>query len=137
MKGARYFTGKPCKNGHLSERSVANRTCLECHKEKMNARQTTNRENARTIDKKYYDNRTPERKRFRQVIHHKYRAEGELSHDIYDVLFAKQNGLCNMCADPFTKTADIDHILGIRNGGLNVDSNVQLLCRSCNVSKGS
>lgn len=26
----RYFTGKPCKHGHLSERIVANKTCLVC-----------------------------------------------------------------------------------------------------------
>lgn len=28
----RYFTGKPCKNGHLSERSISNGGCLECHR---------------------------------------------------------------------------------------------------------
>lgn len=27
----RYFTGKPCKHGHLSERLVSNRRCCECH----------------------------------------------------------------------------------------------------------
>lgn len=26
----RYFTGKPCKNGHLDERFVANYTCVTC-----------------------------------------------------------------------------------------------------------
>lgn len=25
-----YFTGKPCKYGHVSERYVVNRTCVEC-----------------------------------------------------------------------------------------------------------
>lgn len=28
-----YFTGKPCKYGHVAERSVSNRCCLECLKE--------------------------------------------------------------------------------------------------------
>ena len=27
-----YFTGKPCKNGHIAPRHVANRTCMECAK---------------------------------------------------------------------------------------------------------
>ena len=27
----RYFTGKPCKNGHISERFTANRECVACH----------------------------------------------------------------------------------------------------------
>ena len=26
----RYFTGIPCKNGHISERSCSNRNCLDC-----------------------------------------------------------------------------------------------------------
>lgn len=26
----RYFTGKPCRNGHISERKVANKTCVTC-----------------------------------------------------------------------------------------------------------
>lgn len=26
----RYYTGKPCKNGHDAERSVSNYTCLKC-----------------------------------------------------------------------------------------------------------
>ena len=29
---ARFYTGKPCKYGHLSERAVSNWRCLECHK---------------------------------------------------------------------------------------------------------
>lgn len=28
----RYFTGEPCKNGHVAERRVANSSCLECLK---------------------------------------------------------------------------------------------------------
>lgn len=28
-----YFTGKPCKNGHLSKRSVSSKGCYECHKQ--------------------------------------------------------------------------------------------------------
>lgn len=28
----KYFTGKPCKHGHISERKVNNRECLECVK---------------------------------------------------------------------------------------------------------
>lgn len=28
----RYFTGKPCKNGHITERAAANGGCMECHR---------------------------------------------------------------------------------------------------------
>lgn len=27
---SRYFTGKPCKHGHVAERSVSSRSCVEC-----------------------------------------------------------------------------------------------------------
>lgn len=30
----RYFTGKPCKNEHVAERLVSNRSCLQCVEEK-------------------------------------------------------------------------------------------------------
>ena len=26
----RYFTGNPCKNGHIAERLISNRACIEC-----------------------------------------------------------------------------------------------------------
>lgn len=29
----RYFTGKPCKSGHVAERRTSNRTCVECAKD--------------------------------------------------------------------------------------------------------
>lgn len=28
----RYYTGKPCKNGHLAERYVTSNACVECAK---------------------------------------------------------------------------------------------------------
>lgn len=34
----RYFTGKKCKNGHIAERQVSNKTCMECTRQKANAR---------------------------------------------------------------------------------------------------
>lgn len=33
----RYYTGLPCKRGHLSERSVSKRMCLACKNEQTNA----------------------------------------------------------------------------------------------------
>jgi len=29
-----YFTGKPCVNGHIAERQLSNRTCVECSRER-------------------------------------------------------------------------------------------------------
>lgn len=33
MGVTRYFTGKPCKHGHLSERNTKSGQCYECHRE--------------------------------------------------------------------------------------------------------
>lgn len=43
----KYFTGTPCKNGHLSERRVCNCICLECK------RDPSSREYMRQYNKKY------------------------------------------------------------------------------------
>lgn len=34
----RYFTGVPCKNGHVAERQVSNKTCVECAQSAARAR---------------------------------------------------------------------------------------------------
>jgi hypothetical protein len=39
----RYYTGKPCKRGHLAERDVAG-NCLECVREKRESEKTARRE---------------------------------------------------------------------------------------------
>lgn len=50
----RYFTGKPCKYGHVSERLVAGRKCLECHLESQ--RQRSNDGRNKEYKRKYMSN---------------------------------------------------------------------------------
>jgi hypothetical protein len=45
----RYFTGKPCKRGHVCERLVSNRACLECDCERILERYAANPEKYREI----------------------------------------------------------------------------------------
>jgi hypothetical protein len=45
----KYDTGKPCRNGHLSDRYISNGECIECHKLKI---KNYDRKNS---DKKYYE----------------------------------------------------------------------------------
>ena len=44
-----YFTGKPCKRGHVAMRQVSSITCMECSRDKCRARydKEKNRENGR------------------------------------------------------------------------------------------
>ena len=68
----RYFTGKPCKHGHVSERYTGSGACVECNatpeRKAYNARNARNARNA-TPERKAYKaaymasyNATPERK---------------------------------------------------------------------------
>ena len=45
----RYFTGKPCGKGHLSERFTSTKNCVTCHQERR-------RNNQKSIDHKYRPN---------------------------------------------------------------------------------
>jgi 5-methylcytosine-specific restriction endonuclease McrA len=61
---------------------------------------------------------------------------GEFSPDIIEKLTKTQKGKCNGCGVKLTKqNCCLDHIQPISKGGKSVDSNAQLLCRSCNSSK--
>lgn len=43
----RYFTGRPCKNGHIAYRVTANKNCAKCNREGVNKWRENNREKAR------------------------------------------------------------------------------------------
>ena len=61
--------------------------------------------------------------------------------DIKDFLYEIQNGQCNGCKriipGELRDLFDLDHIQPRKRGGLDVESNLQLLCRTCNVKKGA
>ncbi len=61
---------------------------------------------------------------------------GRLSKNIVSSLMMAQNGQCVYCRSKFGKY-HLDHIIPLALGGANIDSNVQLLCPSCNMSKGA
>ena len=55
---------------------------------------------------------------------------------IEELLFKTQLGYCFMCfGDLYELNWELDHIIPISKGGLHDDSNLQLLCVSCNRSK--
>lgn len=150
----RYFTGKPCWQGHISERSVNNRCCLACHALKEELWRFRNSEAAQSRDRKCRElnnqssrhrkeNHTPEKWAIK-LNYHKIKNQerreysyGQLSKNIWQTLFDKQNGLCNGCSNTLESNSHIDHIVPLSRGGDNLDNNVQLLCPYCNLSKGS
>ena len=58
--------------------------------------------------------------------------------DIVDFLYPRQAGRCNGCGEgEKKKNLHIDHIVPLAQGGTDELRNLQLLCGSCNTSKGS
>lgn len=49
----RYYTGKPCKYGHMSERTVSRSTCVSCHNDLTRRKYWENREAERVRSAKY------------------------------------------------------------------------------------
>jgi hypothetical protein len=63
----RYFTSNPCKYGHISERSTANGSCLECCRVKANSKRLENVELARFKEREYYRKNAKERRKALRV----------------------------------------------------------------------
>lgn len=75
-----------------------------------------------------------------RIIIHNYRAKkkqtGTLSSGLFDRLFKLQKGKCACCHADLNKIKPhMDHIIPLALGGLNIDSNIQLLCQPCNNQK--
>ena len=51
-----YFTGKPCKKGHIEPRTVSRRSCMGCLREQSLKWRSDNPEKAKSFRDKYYKN---------------------------------------------------------------------------------
>ena len=64
-------------------------------------------------------------------------AEGRYSVEDVERLVAAQAATCAGCAAPLAEGYHVDHIVPLTTGGSNWPDNIQLLCPTCNLSKGS
>ena len=65
---------------------------------------------------------------------------GTTSPDIEALLMERQKGRCVAagCSASFAKTGHhLDHIIPLAKGGLHDDTNLQLLCPTCNLQKSA
>lgn len=81
----------------------------------------------------------PESQRIRE---HNRRARkrvngGKLSPDLSAKLYKLQRGKCPCCKKPLGDDYHMDHIVPIKLGGANIDSNIQLLRQRCNNQKSA
>lgn len=78
-----------------------------------------------------------------KVYHHRRRAqlhaaEGSVSAGREGQLMRLQQGKCACCRVSLKETKHhIDHMTALSRGGTNDDSNLQLLCATCNLQKGA
>lgn len=133
-----YFTGKPCKNGHVVNRETKTGQCLNCVKNAITKWRSNNFAKVKSSYAAYKRNnrgRVNANNRSRQL--RKQRAtpqwsEKELIRSVYDG------------ADYLSRLTgiqwDVDHIVPINNQdvcGLHVLNNLQYLPHTDNVRKGS
>lgn len=72
------------------------------------------------------------RRRYREL-----KTGGRLSKGLADKLFALQRGKCACCHKSLEDGYHMDHIMPLALGGPNEDTNIQLLCPFCNLSKSA
>lgn len=77
-----------------------------------------------------------------RLVQHRRRARkrgsaGVLSVDLKDKLFKLQKGKCPCCGLALGRNYHLDHIMPLARGGLNTDSNIQLLRAVCNLRKNA
>ena len=73
----------------------------------------------------------------RTEYRHGRRAAGQFSYSVVPALKELQKGKCAICRNFLSSLIEVDHIMPIALGGTNESSNLQLLCRTCNRSKGA
>jgi 5-methylcytosine-specific restriction endonuclease McrA len=164
QKSIRYYTGKPCKFGHTSERLVSTKRCLECDRLRSALRRENdpnyaeaNRNHSRRFNienneylKRIKRERYAEDKEFRESekLRHKnyYRTqEGKqskiISRNKYRALKINAQAVCinkSMTEEFYLncpKGYEVDHIIPLSKGGNHDVSNLQYLTKTLNISK--
>lgn len=153
-----YFTGEPCKNGHVSKRYISG-NCVECKSMQMKEYNKkyvkANRDKVAAYHKKYYEDnkdsllayRSTHGKQWRKDNPMEARArsanrlaalngcEGELLAPELEMIYKEQGGKCGGCYVELTEGFHLDHIEPLALGGSNTPDNIQFLCAPCNCSK--
>jgi 5-methylcytosine-specific restriction endonuclease McrA len=139
---SKFFTGRPCKHGHLTFRRVsANGGCALCIdiRAKEWRKGKTDRNAYKRVIRWRAKNKTRWVVQRRAYKARKRGADGSYTADDIRILQKQQKHKCanKKCAKDIRRKFHIDHKHPLVKGGSNWRSNLQLLCPKCNLSKGS
>ena len=131
--GTKYFTGIPCKRGHISERYVSDRCCVECKREREKEYRKTE-SGSECFARKAMKRRHNEGYKKVAYASHVKRNYG-ITIKEFDMQVHVQKNRCAICSTEFIHDAmttkpvvDHDHETGKVRG---------LLCRKCNQGIGN
>jgi 5-methylcytosine-specific restriction endonuclease McrA len=136
----RYFTGKPCKYGHIAQRRVSNKECYGCILVYRASKGWFNQLDPAKQGRAKYKI-SPKGRAAQKRYDHKRRlkvlAEANFTAEDHIKLLAQTH--CHICKKPFSSKdpAELDHVIALAYGGRHEASNIALAHRSCNRSKGS
>ena len=134
-----YFTGKQCKNGHLSKRQTTSKTCYECHKLKNLNQSSVYKKDWREKNKsiliekrKVYYNNNKENFKAKVAL----RRSRKQKRTVQWTNTEKIKKIYGKCPKGYV----VDHIIPLNGktvSGLHVENNLQYLTETENLSKGN
>lgn len=133
--GESLYIGKPCKHGHVGIRWTHNGACKTCTGKAA-------KEHPRRLEyarewRALHPERHSQIMRAAKARRRSREASGTYSCDDIAELLSLQKGRCAWCGKPSRGKYHVDHIEPVSKGGLNVRSNLQILCPTCNRRKAA
>lgn len=151
----RYFTGKPCKNGHIAERYTGNKTCCECANATANQSKSKNRDKYRVMFNEWQRNNPDKTRAYtrryleknqgkRNLWTSNYRQakEDRMPNWLTNADLLEMESIYEYCSSLRKCGLDyhVDHIVPLRGtivSGLHVPWNLQVIPGVENMSKGN
>lgn len=148
-----YFTGQPCKRGHIDRRSTAWLICRSCDHLRTAAYRIGKKDIFRKHSANWYQNNKEKAKaanaawrsanrELTRLYGRKYSllkrcADGEFTLADIKAILKSQRNRCAYCRRPTKNGYHVDHIQPVSKGGSNHPRNLQILCQPCNHKKNA